>query len=341
MSSIREARAHFRAARDWHAAGHRVAWLTLVDVKGSAYRRPGAKMVMASNGRMQGTLSGGCLEGDLYLHAEKAWENGTPSLHQYDLTEDEMWGLGIGCKGQVTIWIEPMNPTDPFWQAFGQALETDAPLVWGGELPQGLRYFGRPTEGWTLSGDGEWGVTPEALMGQGAIGRQETRWWDVMRPPERLIVAGAGHDAKPVVALAYQAGFDVVVLDPREHVNTDRDFPHAEHWLKSASDLTPDMVRESFWVIMNHHQRRDEETLKLASQSQPKFLGVLGPRARTEEMLAKTGVDGASLPLHSPVGLDLGAESPEEVAVSIVGELIAARQGRTGGSLNGRERIHA
>jgi xanthine dehydrogenase accessory factor len=340
MSSIREARAHFRTALNWHEAGHQVAWLTLVDVKGSAYRRPGAKMVMASNGRMQGTLSGGCLEGDLYLHAEKAWQGAMPSLHQYDLTEDEMWGLGIGCKGQVTIWIEPLDLTDPFWRAFGQALEADEPLVWGGELPGGLRYFGRELGDWTIRGQGTAPAGPDELMRRGSTGREGSWWWDVMKPPERLIVAGAGHDAKPVVALANQAGFEVVVLDPREQVNTERDFPHATRWVKTASELTPEMVSDSFWVIMNHHQRRDEETLKLAAASRPKFLGVLGPRTRTAEMLAKTGVDPEALPLHSPVGLDLGAESPEEVAISIVGELLAARQGGSGGPLNGRERIH-
>lgn len=342
MSSIRDARSLWHQALEWHRAGHRVAWLTLTYVKGSAYRRPGAKMIMADNGHMQGTLSGGCLEGDLFSHAEQALASGDPSLHHYDLTEDEMWGLGIGCKGQVDVWIEPVVFEAPFWEGFGTALEQDRPLVFGAELPQGARFFARGAEIVTTAGSGGPPFDVTALMEgrQGTTGTQQGWWWDMMRPPDRLMIAGAGHDAEPVARLAYQAGFDVVVLDPREHVNNARHFPEAEHWVRSAGEVDPTAASQSFWVIMDHHQRRDEEALTLAAKSEPRFVGVLGPRTRTDEMLAKTGIDPTSIPLRSPVGLDIGGETPAEVAVSIVAELMAARNGGSGGSLHGRERIH-
>ncbi|NMP24028.1 XdhC family protein [Sulfobacillus harzensis] len=341
MSSIREARSLWDKALGWHREGHRVAWLTLVKVEGSAYRRPGAKMVMADHGHMQGTLSGGCLEGDLFGHAEKVMATGQASLHHYDLTEDEMWGLGIGCKGKVDIWIEPLNPDQPFWTTFGEALQHDQALVWGAELPEGGRFFGGAEGAWTVfSEDQPPFKAVELLQSPRTTGVTDGWWWDIMRPPSRLVVAGAGHDAEPVAQLAHQAGFDVIVLDPRGHVNNAKHFPDAVHWVKAASEVDPGALTGSFWLIMNHHQSRDEEALALAAQSQPKFVGVLGPKSRTQEMLAKTGVNPAGIPLHSPVGLDLGAESPREVAVSLVAELMAAKNGTSGGSLNGSERIH-
>lgn len=161
-----------------------------------------------------------------------------------------------------------------------------------------------------------------------------------MRPPERLVISGAGHDAEPLARLAHQAGFDVVILDSRPHLNNPERFPDAFHRVESADQVSPSQVSESYWVIMNHHQLRDEAALTLASSARPRFLGVLGPRVRTEEMLAKTGLDRHALPFHSPVGLDIGAENPSEVALSIVAELMAARSGGSGGPLHGRERIH-
>lgn len=327
-------------AYDWHRQGQAVALLTLVAVRGSAYRRPGAKMVMASNGRMRGTLSGGCLEGDLFLHAEKAMISDEPMVAHYDLTEDEMWGLGIGCKGQVDIWIEPMDLDEPFWSAWREALQRDQVMVWGGQLPQGLRYFAAQNQTWTERQGRAVTLNAHDLQALGSTGSEEGYWWDVLRPPDRLVLAGAGHDARPVARLAQQVGFEVVILDPREAFNTDEHFPNAQHVVRSAPDVDPDSVKESFWVIMNHHQRRDEEALKLASLSRPKFVGVLGPRSRTDEMIEHSGVAADQIPLHSPVGLDVGAEGPEEVAVSIVSELMAARKNLTGGPLHGQERIH-
>ena len=343
MSSIREARALFERAEQWSKEGLSLALVTLVQVKGSAYRRPGAKMVMASNGRMQGTLSGGCLEGDLFVHAEQVMATLEPSLHHYDLTEDDMWGLGIGCKGSVDIWVEPLDLAKPFWHQFHQRIEAEEPTLWGATLPNGGRFYAAKGQGPVTMGeslDFNGFDVPEILGGTEDTGRYQNIWWDVMRPPERLIIAGAGHDAEPLARLAHQAGFDVIMLDPREHVNNQERFADAQHWVASSADVKPETVDKAFWVLMNHHQRRDEEAFLLASQSHPKFVGVLGPKSRTDEMMVNMGIKRENLPLRSPVGLYIGAENPLEVAVSIVSELMAVRRGTPGGSLHGKERIH-
>ncbi|MCL4318960.1 MAG: XdhC family protein [Firmicutes bacterium] len=159
--------------------------------------------------------------------------------------------------------------------------------------------------------------------------------------PSRLVIAGAGHDAEPVARLANQVGFQVMIMDRRRLVNNDHHFPHTSHCLTPLSEIDADTVQGAYWVIMNHHQHRDEEALALAARSRPQFVGVLGPVTRTLEMLTNMNVMSQDLTLHMPVGLDVGGETPEEVAVSIVGELMAWRKGVTGGSLHGRTHVHS
>ncbi|MDA8194090.1 MAG: XdhC family protein [Thermaerobacter sp.] len=341
MSSIREAQRVWQALAEAHNQGRRVALLTLIHVRGSAYRRPGAKMMMADDGTMSGTLSGGCLEGDLYAYAEEDMKTGRASLHHYDLTEDAMWGLGIGCKGTIVIWIEPVDPREPFWNALAEALAADQPVALGADLPLGNRFLVWP-DGRSLSREEQPVHVDDTIWRQGsATIWEDGRMLDVMSPPARLVLAGAGHDAEPVARLALQAGFDVTVLDPRPHFNNPTRFPGVRHAVQSAQDTDPESVAGAYWVIMNHHQRRDEEALLLAARSRPLYLGVLGPLSRTEEMLAETAVEQARLPFYAPVGLNLGAETVDEVAISIVSELLSVRQGRQGGHLRGRPRIHA
>ncbi len=328
-------------AEQWHQQGQKVALLTLVGVKGSAYRRPGAKMVMALNGRMHGALSGGCLEGDLFIYAEQAMNTGVPTVRDYDLAEDEMWSLGIGCKGHVEIWVEPVDFTESFWQELLEKVRREEAFSWGGQLPQGQRYFATNAGEWRTRGHGGMPpFTPLEAEALASAGVKDGYWWDVMRPPQRLIVAGAGHDARPVASLARQAGFDVVVLDARDHVNNEEQFPGVRHLVRDASEVDPEELSKSFWVIMNHHQRRDEEAMMVAAHSAPRFIGMLGPLSRTRDMIAKTGVAVSQLPLYSPVGLDIGAENPDEIAISIVSQLMAARNESLGGPLDGKERIH-
>ncbi|SMC05829.1 Xanthine and CO dehydrogenase maturation factor, XdhC/CoxF family [Sulfobacillus thermosulfidooxidans DSM 9293] len=340
MSSIQEARNLWTLITDAEVSEQRAVLATLVRVNGSAYRRPGAKMVKREDGRMQGTLSGGCLEGDLFLHAQRVMKTHEPCLQHYDLTEDDMWGLGIGCKGRVDIWLEPIRLSDPFWTAFNECVHREEPVIWGAELPSGRRFLFS-----TATQCGEVPPWASAIFASSENKRDtgffDGFWWDLMKPPTRLVIAGAGHDAEPVAQLARQVGFAVTIVDPRPHVNNDRHFPQVIHCLTLMTQINPDTLTGAYWVIMNHHQRRDEEALTLAAASHPQFVGVLGPLARTLEMLTNVGLTPHDLPLHAPVGLDVGGETPEEVAVSIVGELMASRKGTKGGTLHGREHVHS
>lgn len=343
MSSIREAQKIFQAISDAELNGHPSCLLMITTVKGSAYRRPGAKMMMAQGGLMVGTLSGGCLEGDLYHWAEEVMKTQKPQIHHYNLAEDDMWGLGIGCKGEIDVLIEPVTVHQSFWLGFAEALQDDTGLLLVMELPDGDRFYQgvsgkRVSLGGQLSDD----VSGWSFPVHGQTVRKGTAIWDYLVPPARLVVAGAGHDAKPVVELASRVGFDVYVLDSRQLFNNPREFPWATNWIADEKEMgESDDWYGAFWLIMNHHQARDEAALSLALRSHPRYVGVLGPLSRTRDMLKKLEVTSlAGVPLFAPVGMDLGGEIPEEVAVSIISEMMMIRQQTAGGHLTGRETIH-
>ncbi len=349
MSRIDEARQMFARIEQAWAEGEQTVLLTITQVEGSAYRLPGAKMMMTEKAKMLGTLSGGCLESDLYGWAEKVIAEGQPRVVYYDLSENEMWSLGIGCKGKMEVAIFPIRDEDPFWKSVREAIAEDKAISLAIELPTGARVVF----------DGETPIAGDIdQLPKSVVQQLTSRIWsrtraevatvdgrrfyiDTMRPNERLIVCGAGHDAVPVAALAAKCGFRVTVLDPRKEFNGEKRFPTAEHLVVEPDQADPAELKDSWWLIMNHLQVRDEASLRLALQAEPKFIGVLGPLSRTREMLDNIGANMESGPIHAPIGLDVGAETIDEVAVSIVAELLAARAGRTGGPLHGRQKIHS
>jgi xanthine dehydrogenase accessory factor len=349
LSRIQEARDVMQKMKQAWERNQPTSLLMITEVRGSAYRQPGAKMMMAADGQMFGTLSGGCLESDLFEWSKEAIRQNIPITRQYDLSENELWSLGIGCKGSLEILIVPVDPNDSFWQTVITVIQEDRPVSLILEIPTGIRVLlDQNGNGW-----GDLAQIPDEVRQQ-ALDRtfQRTRAEvislgnrrfviDTMRPSERLIVAGAGHDAVPLVSVAAQVGFRVTVLDPRKDFNNAFRFPEASHMVVEPSEADPAVFHDSWWIIMNHQQSRDEASLALALKSNPRFIGVLGPLSRTQEMLANIGADLSSGPLHAPIGLDLGAETIEEVAISILSELMMVRSGSSGKPLHGRTKIHA
>jgi xanthine/CO dehydrogenase XdhC/CoxF family maturation factor len=323
--------------------------LMITEVRGSSYRQPGAKMMMAADGEMFGTLSGGCLENDLFEWSQEAISQNTPLTKQYDLSENDLWSLGIGCKGTLDISIIPVDSNDSFWQRAITLIQEDRPVSLILEIPTGVRVLlDQNGNGW-----GDLDQIPDEVRKQ-ALDRTFHRTRaevislgnrrfviDTMRPSEHLIVAGAGHDAVPLVSVAASVGFSVTVLDPRKDFNTAFRFPSVSHLVVEPDKADPVALNDSWWVIMNHQQSRDEASIALALKSNPRFIGVLGPLSRTQEMLANIGASPTSGPLHAPIGLDLGAETIEEVAVSIIAELMMVRSGSSGKPLSGKAKIHA
>ncbi len=346
-------------------AGERLALATVVRIKGSAYRREGAKMLVTEGGRQVCMISGGCLEGEVGEIARRVIQTGEPSLHAFDLDEDVVWGLGLGCGGSVDVYIEPFDEREAhaaWWRVLREnragALATVLGSATGG-VPRTARMFiGEAGE--TLGNLGDAGLErtlttwAEEKLAQ-LYPRAETRrftlddgeaevFLDVTTPPLELTLFGAGHDAIPLARYAHDLGFRVSVVDARPAFLTPERFPGATLVRAHPSSFKErvEVGPRSHLVVMNHHLERDTASLGFALSSPAPYIGVLGPRSRFEKMLgALEDAPAADERVHNPIGVDVGAEAPEEVAVSIVAELLAVRGGYEAGFLKDRDgRIH-
>src|SRR5262245_12415635 len=336
------------------AAGEAAALATVVRVKGSAYRREGTRMFVRQDRSFECALSGGCLEPDVAEAAARVIATGEPITMSYDLADDSVWGLGIGCSGAVDIRIERIED-DAITREWLSILERGETAVLvtplsgaGGRMivgDTGKRVGSLSDPGVERDAASRARARLAALFpasGAEVVGDAEI-FFEIATPPPQLIVFGAGHDAPPVAQLAWNVGFSVTIVDARDAFLTADRFPEAvlvaAHFSRFRADVRLDAG--SFVLIMNHHVERDRESLRFALESDAGYIGVLGPRSRYEK-LVKGLADGGYVPrasrlavVRSPVGLALGAETPHEVAVAIVSELLATRRGFEGGFLSG------
>lgn len=305
---------------------------TLVSVEGSSYRRPGARMLVPRRGRRIGSISGGCLEEDVIAHAKKVAAAGQPLLVVYDTAaeNDLIWGVGMGCHGVVRVLLEPL-PALPDWAI---------------RLRDNLRA-GAPTDIAVV-----WSGPPESMGTRlGPAGELGGVFAEHVEPAPSLTVYGAGDDARPLVSLALELGWTVTVADSRRTMATRSRFPGASCLVVGPPE---ELVARSaprpgsLAVVMTHRYSHDVPILRDLLPLPVSYLGLLGPRMRAERIFGELEKEGMVLTaeirgrLRAPVGLDLGAEGAQEVALSIVAEMKAALSGRDGRPL--RERtlpIHA
>ncbi|MER3481366.1 MAG: xanthine dehydrogenase [Meiothermus sp.] len=360
-----EVRALLAGLREGLARGEGLALATIVGVVGSAYRREGTKMLIRSDGSYTCMLSGGCLEPEIVEAAQGVVAAGAPLLTRYNLDEEAMWGLGIGCGGAVEIYIEKVQP-DAVMDCWWEVLERGGLALLVTPLEPGL---GR----WMISPEGRVGgledASLEAQVQQKATelleqlqpqplthtfrrsdGRSIRVFIDVSLPPAELVIFGAGHDAIPLSQMAVNLGFRVRVVDMRHQFALPSRFPGALVDLLRPEQFAAQLRLDerSLVVVMNHNLLVDQSTLEFVLQTPAAYIGLLGPRSRFEKILKSLAKEGRPLSeeqirrVRSPVGLAIGAESPEEVALAIVAEILAVRRGFAGGFLSGHEgRIHA
>jgi xanthine/CO dehydrogenase XdhC/CoxF family maturation factor len=348
--------------------GERMALATIVAVRGSTYRRPGARLLVSGSGELIGNISGGCLEDDVADVANVVMVDGEPRLASFDLTaEDEaVWGWGLGCNGAIEVFVEPAERAAEIAGALRSALEEERPIAnvmvlesTVPEVPRGARLLVRP-DGWTQGGTGDAELDRVAvgaalsLLGSGysevrvLFGSQgEARCFvEVLDPPPRLLVCGAGHDAIPLVRAAAGAGFRAFVVDEREAFLSHQRFPEASGFVpverpeEAARAAGTD--ERTFVMVMSHNYLRDRGHLRSFLGTGVRYLGMLGPRVRTERLLQELHEEGLEVSgddlavLHGPAGLDVGSEGPEEIATAIVAEMLAVKHGREGGFLRDR-----
>ncbi|WP_341304453.1 XdhC family protein [Pseudomonas sp. TMP25] len=355
-------------------AGREAVLATVVKVEGSAYRRPGARMLVSRFGRPEGTISGGCLEAEV---AKKAWwlTEAGPALRSYSTAEadeasEEALSFGLGCNGKVHVLFErlPASGSCALVDALLSVRDTQQPAAIAtviasptGASPRlGARLFlvpGQHARGELLrSGLAEQiradlqqtllrGKSSRCLYPHGAD--EVEVLLEYLPPARRLVIFGAGHDAQPLVRMAKLLGWHVTVIDGRAHFARAERFADADQVLVSDVEQPfafRDQVRGAAVAVMTHSLVQDAHWLQGVLRSEPCYVGQLGPRERTERLLAgiheqlakpQDELQGLEY-LHYPIGLDLGGDTPESVAMAMLAEIQAVLNGRSGGSLRFR-----
>jgi len=343
------------------AAGRRAAVATVVRIEGSAYRRPGAKLLIEDDGTTAGGVSGGCLEADVREVALALLDEEIPRLLHYDTGADDnkVWGLGLGCNGSVDVFVQAATSENAGEVAgrVRELLEGEAPFAVS-TVVRGESHLGSAvvlgTAGILGGSTGDVGLDRDLTrQASGLIARGESIlqdlgafevFTDVQIPPPHLVIFGAGDDSIPLCAYASDAGFRVSVVDHRPAYLTLARFPGAIRLFlrrpEEGTDALP-LGPHSYSVVKTHSLGHDRNWVRRLLPAGIPYVGVLGPRARTENILRDVG-RGDTDRVYGPVGLDVGAEGPEQVAISIVAELLAVRSSR--GPLHLREKegaIHA
>jgi xanthine dehydrogenase accessory factor len=348
--------------RDLESSGTDYVLATVVAIEGSGYRRPGANMLLARDGRRTGTVSGGCLEADV---AKRAWwltESG-PAVERFStMEEDGERPYGSGCGGIVYLLLERKKTAAPLLAALQAAFTQRVPLaiatVLDGPKIGERAIAGDPIDGkrGILSGDEVASGANDALAGLArlaletrvslerkiAIDGASTRIWADYRPARpALWIFGAGEDAKPLLRLARELGWFVAVSDGRSHLATRDRFPAADDVRVLDLKAVPgsglaafDLRATDAVVLMSHSFEQDSRVLAalLALETPPAYVGVLGPQRRTREILTEAAhqlnlpanedlIDRWLAALHAPTGLDVGAETPAAIALSILAEI--------------------
>ena len=306
---------------------------TVVSVRGSSYRRPGARLLVPRDGAPVGLISGGCLEEEAARLARRAIDEDVPLLVTIDHSSegDELWGMGLGCRGVIELLAEPPSMAAETLAAL-RAARTEGRATYLLTMLDGARRQVSAAEANALGERAALAVAHgrPALIGEAVL--------DPILPPLHLAVCGAGPDADALVAAGVRQGWRVDVVDPRRSwLRPDR-FPGAR-----LLDVEPASAAEATaageWtavVVMSHDYLRDAAFVASFLGRGVTYLGILGPRDRTERLLAEMPSppsDADRSVMHAPAGLDLGADGAEQVATAIVAEILATLHGRAGGRL--------
>jgi len=318
----------YEAVRRWRNRGQAVALATVVATRRSAPRPLGSKLAISEAGELAGSVSGGCVESDVAVNALEVLETGKPKLLSYGIPDADAWEVGLPCGGEIDVFLERFE---------GELPDPDTP-----QIVFTVVDGDRVGERW-VSQDGE--VTRTQLLERDG----EQVFAEVLGPPPRLLVFGAVDLAEELCRAAKGLGWRTVVTDARARFATAERVPSADElvvaWPEEALErFAPD--ERTAVVVLTHEDRWDVPALAGALGTPAFYVGALGSRRtqeRRREQLLETGVSEEQLArLCGPAGLDLGAGTPAETALSILAEIIAVRAGRDGGRLRASsERIHA
>lgn len=373
MKEIRDIVKAFDAATK---AGKRTALATVVHVEGSSYRRPGARMLVTEDGQLTGAISGGCLEGDALRKALLVMERGENRLVTYDTTDDDdiNFGVQLGCNGIVHILFEPIDAAAPFHPVLllQEVVKQVRPAVLVTLFslsnptctqPGTVLFYTNEAQAFQPGIDQSFlqslfTEAAQALAQQtSAIKAYATEsqpvqgFIEYVKPVPSLVIAGAGNDAQPLVDMAAILGWNITVVDGRATHATQKRFPVADKVVVAKSDAVLSHIQlhaQTVFVLMTHNYNYDLALLRqLLQQTKVPYIGSLGPKKKLERMLSDLEQSGLQIghevlkKLFGPVGLDIGAETAEEIALSILAEIKMVLEDCNGRSLRDKkEPIH-
>lgn len=329
--------------------GEPLVLATIVETLGSTYRKAGAQMLIAGDGRAAGLLSGGCLEADLMERARAVLQSGTAARVEYDTrsSDDLIWGIGLGCEGAMSILLTRLDRANGYQPCtFIEQCRRD-------DRAASIAIITRSADAAIPLGTAYWPQAPLAIppmiatalsgMAHAAPSRVATSDVEALvipvELPPRLLVLGAGPDAMPLVEIAALMGWQVTVLDHRPAYAVPERFPRARRvQLSPAGALAQKLKAQRYdaAVVMSHHLLSDQAYLTFLADSAIPYVGLLGPAPRRARLMNEIGAKAEALKtrLYGPIGLDIGAKTPETIALAIVGEIQAALAARPGGSFS-------
>ncbi|MEB8386080.1 XdhC family protein [Rhodobacteraceae bacterium KMM 6894] len=300
----------------WHQAGKGAALATVVQTWGSAPRRVGAQLAVSGAGDMAGSVSGGCVEGAVVLASQDAIVTGRPEIVEFGVSDGDAFAVGLACGGTIRVLIEPVGAhlSEPVLMDLVDARAARRAVAY----VTGLNVMPH------LETDGH---ADRLRMDRSGFEADETTFVAIHNPPLRLIVVGAVHIAQALVPMARLAGYDPVVIDPRTAFASQERFPDTtllEDWPDDAT-RTLGLDARSALTLLTHDPKLDDPALIEALNSDVFYIGALGSKrthaARLERMTAQGFDTGALARIHGPIGLNIGAAGPAEIAVSILAQM--------------------
>jgi xanthine dehydrogenase accessory factor len=339
----------------WQRDGERLALATVIKVDGSAPRSEGAKMIVAASGRVAGSVSGGCVESAVAQEAQGVLASGKPTIARYGINREMMWDIGLSCGGAIDVFVEPVvsllavEPHRAFAvctivrgpRAIGEKIVAYADGSASAELGDAQTQAIVLREVRELIASGQSKIVPAT---------DYEVFIDVSIPDPQLILVGAVHIAMSLCQMAVQAGFAVSVIDPRPALCNRERFPTASALIVDwPDDALPKLALDenTYVAVLTHDEKFDDPTLLRVLPSRARYVGAIGSKktqAQRRTRLLDAGVNPDDVArLRGPIGLDIGAQSPEEIAVAILAEMIATKYHRSGTPLRDRvdPRIHA
>ncbi|KPQ07340.1 MAG: xanthine dehydrogenase accessory factor [Rhodobacteraceae bacterium HLUCCA12] len=311
-------------ALDWHRTGRRSALATVIETWGSAPRQAGSQLAISGEGEIMGSVSGGCVEGAVVVEALEALDEGSPRILTFGVTDETAFSVGLACGGTIRVLVEPVGAGD------GMPVDMLETLVKQRADRKPVAYGVRP-DSWKRRI-----ITPDdpdlrARFRADRSGQTEDgEFVAVFNPPLRMLVVGAVHIAQALLPMARLAGYDPVLIDPREAFGSSERFPGetiVHDWPDEALQAQGLDARTAV-VTLTHDTKLDDPAIMAALNSDVFYLGCLGSTRthakRLERLRAESISDDALARIHAPVGLDIGAKTPAEIAVSVMAQITQA-----------------